>query len=97
MLTETGQDWLAIAGMLWHATHTNCFEFHAGSRLAHLRFPLWYRASAQDGIPAWFEQPGPTSREAQPVIADAGIQAKVKDKISKVVKRGDIFSRCVST
>ena len=39
------------------------------------------------GIPAWFERPGPTSREAQPVIADAGIRAKVKDKISKVVKR----------
>ena len=53
----------------------------------HLRFPLRYRASARDRIPAWFERPGPTSREAQPVIADAGIRAKVKDKISKVVKR----------
>jgi hypothetical protein len=73
MLTETGQDWLAIASMLWHATHTNWLEFHAGSRLVHLRFPLRYRASTRDGIPAWFERPGPTSREAQPVIADAGI------------------------
>ena len=86
-MTETGQDQSAIAGMLWHATHTNWFEFHAGSRLVHLRFPLRYRASARDGIPALFKRPGPTSREAQPVIADAGIRAKVKDKISKVVKR----------
>ena len=95
MLPETGQDRLAIAGMLWHATHTNWFEFHAGSRLVHLRFLLRYRASAQDGIPAWFERPGPTSREAQPVIADARIRARVKDKISKVVKRR-FFSRRVS-
>jgi len=92
MITETGQDRLAIAGMLWHATHPNWFEFHAGSRLVHLRFPLRYRASARDGIPAWFERPGPTSREAQPVIADAGIRAKVKDKISKVVKRRYLLS-----
>ncbi len=46
LLTELGRDRAAIAGMLWHSTHTNWFEFHAGSRLVHLQFPIWYQKMA---------------------------------------------------
>lgn len=45
-LTELGRDWAAIAGMLWHSTHTKWFEFHTGSRLVHLRFPIWFQKIA---------------------------------------------------
>ncbi len=86
-LTELGRDQAAIAGMLWHSTHTNWFDFHASSRLAHLRFPIWYQKMAQDGVPVYFEWPGPTTRKAQPIVADAGMRAKVKEKIFKMVKR----------
>jgi hypothetical protein len=42
---------------------------------------------ARDGVPVWFEQPGPTTREAQPIIADPDLHTKAKDKIIKVVRR----------
>ncbi len=35
----------------------------------------------------FFEQPGPTTREAQQMIADAKTWTMVKDKIFKVMKR----------
>jgi hypothetical protein len=41
-LMELGRDLAAIAGVLWHSTNTNWFEFHAGSRLVHLWFPIRY-------------------------------------------------------
>jgi hypothetical protein len=66
-LMELGRDQEAISSMLRHTTHTNWFEFQAGSRLVHLRFPICYRAMAQDGVPVWFEPTGPTTREAQPI------------------------------
>jgi hypothetical protein len=72
--------------MLWHTTHTNWFEFHAGSCLVHLRFPIRYQKEARDGVEVFFEWPKPTIREAQPLIADAKTQTMVKDKIFKVVK-----------
>jgi hypothetical protein len=86
-LTELGRDRAAIAGVLWHSTNTNWFEFHAGSRLVHLWFPIRYRKMARDGVPVYFEWPGPTTREAQPIVADAVMRAKAKEKIFKVVKR----------
>ena len=76
-----------IAGILWHATHTNWFEFHAGSRLVHLRFPIRYRKMARDGVPVFFERPRPTSPEFQPPMADEKTWAMAKDKILKVIKR----------
>ncbi len=77
----------AISGLLWHASHTTWFENHDGSRLVHLRFPIRYRQMARDGIPVLFESPGPTMKGMQPIIADAGIRAKTREKIGKVIKR----------
>ena len=45
-LTQLGRDQLAITGLLWHATHTNWFEYKAGTRIYHLRFPVRYRRIA---------------------------------------------------
>jgi hypothetical protein len=86
-MTKLGKDREAIAGMLWHTSHTSWFEYHAGSRLVHFRFPPLYRTMARDGVPVWFKHPGPTTREAQPLISDPAIQAKAKEKIGKVVRR----------
>jgi len=38
-----------ITNMLWHSTHTNWFEYNAGSRLIHFRFPKQYRKEVRDG------------------------------------------------
>ncbi len=72
--------------MLWHATHTSLFDFHASSKLEHLHFWIHFRAMAQDGVPVWFKRPGPTIREAQQIILNAGIRVKVKEKIAKVLR-----------
>jgi hypothetical protein len=85
--TELEKDRAAIAGVLWHSGHTSWFEYNAGSRLIHFRFPLRHRAMARDGVPLWFERPGPTTRERQPVIDDPILRAKAKEKIEKVVRR----------
>jgi hypothetical protein len=84
-LAKVGKDQHAIAGILWHATHTNWFKFHAGLHLVHLRFSIRYREMARDGVPVFFERPGPTSREFQPPMADEKTQAMAKDKILKVI------------
>ncbi len=86
-MTELGRDCEAVSGMLWHATHMSWFDYHAGSRLVHLRFPTCFRAMAWDGVPIWFEWLGPTTREAQPTISNTEIRAKAKEKKSKVLRR----------
>jgi len=85
--TELDRDQGAITSMLWHSTHTNWFEFKAGSRLVHFRFPERYRKEVRDGVKVFFERPGPTTRKKQPIIEDVTIRAKTKEKISKVLKR----------
>ena len=92
LLTELGKDQSAIANLLWHSTHTNWFEFHAGSRLVHLRFPLRYRRMARDGVPAWFTKPGPTTKGTQPPITDSRLRQKTREKIGKVLKRRYLIS-----
>ena len=62
-LTELGRDQLAITGMLWHATHTNWFEYKAGTRLYYLSFPVHYRKIARDGVPIFWEKKGPTKMD----------------------------------
>jgi hypothetical protein len=42
---------------------------------------------ARDGIPVIFESPGPTMKGKQPIFADAGIWAKTRERIGKVIKR----------
>ena len=86
-LTELGCNQQAIISMLWHASHTTWFEFHAGSRLVHFRFSIRYRQMARDGVPVFFESPGPTMKGRQPIIADAGVRARTREKIGKVMKR----------
>ena len=85
--TQLGRDQHSITQMLWHAGQTDWFEYHAGSRLKHFRFPRYYRKLAQDGVPVYFETPGPSTKEAQPPISDPGRRAKVREKLEKVLRR----------
>jgi hypothetical protein len=87
VLTELGRDQEAVLDMLWHAMHTSWFDYHTGSRLVLLRFLTHFRAMARDGVPVWFERPGPTTREAQPTISSTEIRAKAKKKFAKVLRR----------
>ncbi len=66
--------------------HTSWFEFHAGSRLIFFCFPKVYQKMACNRLRVFFKQPGPTMREAQPVISDPKLQKMTKEKILKVVK-----------
>ena len=52
-----GKDRWAMEGMLWHSAHTSWFDYHAGSRLFHFRFPSRYCKIARDGVEAYFERP----------------------------------------
>jgi hypothetical protein len=86
VLTKLGRDQLAMANLLWHLTHTNWFEFNAGSRLVHLRFPLRFWRMARDGVPVWFTKPGLTTKGTQPAITDSRLREKTMEKIGKVFK-----------
>jgi hypothetical protein len=86
-INELGRDREAIANMLWHSTHTNWFEYNAGSRLIHFRFPKQYRKEARDGVRPFFEKAGPTTQRGQPTIDDPVMRVKVMEKIKKVIKR----------
>ncbi|MGB1701331.1 MAG: hypothetical protein ACPHRO_15345, partial [Nannocystaceae bacterium] len=71
-----GRDVRIVRTILWHATHTNWFEYGAGSRLAFFRFPLKYSRIARDGVPINFETEGPTSMAAQPHISDPATRSR---------------------
>jgi len=86
-ITELGRDQTAIMSLLWYSAQTDWFEYTAGSRLAHFRFPTRYQKLARDGVPIYFELPGPTTKGAQPQIADPGLRARTRDKIAKVLRR----------
>ena len=86
-LTQLGRDQLAITGILWHATHTNWFEYKAGTRLYHLRFPVRYQKIARDGVPILREKKGPTSRARQPPIRNEKERSSIRDKVEKAVNR----------
>ncbi len=79
VLTKLGRDQLAIANLLWHSTHTNWFEFNAGSRLVHLCFPLWYWRMARDGVPVWFMKPSLTTKGTQLAITDLRLREKTRE------------------
>jgi len=84
---EATVDYAAVRGVLWHAGHTNWFEYHRGSRLVHFRFPKRYRKLARDGVPVFFETEGPTSRAKQPKIQDPTRRRLVSEKLAKVLSR----------
>ena len=86
-LTKLGRDLRAIRNMLWHSTHTTWFEYKAGSRNIHFRFPIRYQQIARDGVKCFFETEGPSTHEAQPPIPDPERRAHVKSKLKKVLDR----------
>ncbi len=55
--------------------------------MVFFRFPTRYRQIARDGVPGYFEHPGPTTQDTQPEIADPKIRAMAKDKILKVLQQ----------
>ena len=85
-LTQIGKELDAVRGILWHANETNWFEYLAGSRLHHFRFPIRYRKEARDGTRIYFETEGPSSRQRQPDIPPEMLD-QVREKIKKVIKR----------
>ncbi len=85
--TELGMDQLAIVNILWHSTQTDWFEYNSGSKIVHFRFPKRYRKLARDGVPIFFEKPGPTTRGVQPQIADAVVREQTREKVAKVLHR----------
>lgn len=93
-LTRVGKELAAMRNLLWHATHTSWFEYEAGSRLYHFRFPIRYRTLARDGVPIFFEKPGPSFMKPQPEFSDPTVRGIVKGKIEKVIKRRYMTKVC---
>lgn len=85
--TKLGHELDAISNLMWHATETSWFEYTAGSRVYHFRFPIRYQKLARDGVPIYFETPGPDTLRPQPGFSDEGLRAKVKPKVEKVIRR----------
>ena len=85
--TELGRDQAAIISLLWHSSQTDWFEYNAGSKVVHFRFPARYQKMARDGVPIYFEEQGPTTKGTQPKIADLGMRERTKEKIAKVLHR----------
>ena len=85
--TELGRDQAGISSVLWHSTQTNWFEYHAGSKVVHFRFPARYQKLARDGVPIYFEQPGPSMKSMQPRIVDSELRELTRAKIAKVLHR----------
>jgi hypothetical protein len=42
---------------------------------------------ARDGVPIYFERPGPSVMQCQPEFSDPNVKALVKEKVDKVIKR----------
>ena len=53
--------------------------------MVHLQFPLQYIGIARDGVPVFFERPGPTNKEPQPPLRDPEVRSGVRRKIEKVM------------
>jgi len=86
-LTNIGREREAMRNLLWHATEASWFEYKAGSRVYHFRFPIRYQRIARDGVPVFFEQPGPSVMQPQPEFKDPEVRERVREKVTKVMKR----------
>ena len=86
-LTPLGVDQHAICHIIWHATNTTWFEYLAGTRLIHFRFPKRYQGQARDGVPIYFESAVPTSKSPQKPFANPSVKARVRAKIEKALHR----------
>lgn len=86
-LTRIGREKEAIRNLLWHASHASWFEYHCGSHLYHFRFPIHYQRMARDGVPIYFEKPGPSIMNPQPDFPDPAVRERVKSKVDKVIRR----------
>jgi hypothetical protein len=75
------------ADILWHASETSFFEYHAGSQLHFFRWPTKYKSMARDGIPIMFEKPGLSKKQQQSEFKDPDVQEQVRSKILKVIRR----------
>ncbi|EJK75313.1 hypothetical protein THAOC_02965, partial [Thalassiosira oceanica] len=95
-LTELGRDQQAIMNIIWHATHTNWFEFKAGSKLVHLRFPRpvpedrerrrpgVFRTSGTDVQETPATYPGPSGSGSSSGKGGEGPQAQGEDDVRMV-------------
>jgi hypothetical protein len=88
-----GKEKEAMRSLLWHATEALWFEYNAGSRLYYFRFPLRYQRIAQDGVPIYFEQPGPSTMQCQPEFSDPQVRERVKSKVDKVIRHKYLTTR----
>ena len=86
-LTPLGVDQHAICHIIWHATNTTWFEYLAGTRLIHFRFPKRYRSQARDGVPIFFESSVPESKSPQKPFGNPSVKAQVRAKIEKALHR----------
>ena len=77
--------------IIWNMSHTTYFEYKAGTKLIYFIFPEFYHGMVRDGVPIFLETEGPLWMEKQPPISDPHIQARVREKIEKVIDQRYLF------
>ena len=82
------RDQEAICELVWHAGHTDWFDFKRGTRLAFFRYPKLHRRLARDGVPVWIENPDiPCTPPKRSQTLSATERGKVEEKVAKVIHR----------
>ena len=77
----------AIREIVWRAAWNEWFEYPTGSRLLYFRFPKRYRRQALEGVLVWYNEPGPSGRQPQPLMGPEE-QAVLQWKITKLIDKG---------
>jgi hypothetical protein len=82
------RDWVAGKDCIRRCSLASWWEWDAGSRPLHWRWPLEYQEAIRDGLPPWFSTAPPTSTIPQRGELDPEICVKVAEKLLKVRNKG---------
>jgi len=85
---EAKIDWWAGRDCVRRCCHANWWEWEAGSRPLHWRWPEEYQLAIRDGLKPWFDRKPIPYTVPQLGEPDPHIRAKVKEKLGKVRRKG---------
>ncbi len=90
MTADARTDLAAGRHCLHYCFNSTWWDWSSGSRPLFWRWPITYRVQIRDGIKLWHKGPIAKWRRPQPVVPDALLLQRMRDKIGKVRSRGYI-------
>jgi hypothetical protein len=85
---EFKEDWLAGSDCIRRCTLATWWDWEAGSRPFHWRWPSEYRKIFHDGLPPWLLSTPKTVTVPQCGEANTGTRELIREKLQKVRSRG---------